>query len=158
MIIFNCGFSYKSSALKKWKKFSELNWLETWWYLAHCLDKGYLCKSGMSLLKWSLEITSSTFKRLNVFIVSETRGGVVKCLEKKCEPLICQVGFRSETVSTLSSAQDCCPDQVCIPVEPNPVIRCPELVKPDCGRFQQVKTVFNSSVSGCSKLVCGKFK
>ena len=58
-----------------------------------------------------------------------------------------------------SAGDECCPAHVCTPVKTNTtadVTACPPLIKPDCGKFQEAKTI--NDAAGCPKLICGKIK
>ena len=56
------------------------------------------------------------------------------------------MGFEIQNI--IGVEDTCCPHQVCVPVEKE----CQELVEPECGNFQQVKTT--NGADGCPRYVC----
>ena len=75
--------------------------------------------------------------------------GTVTCVSRTCEQKVCGLGFVLET--SHGGEDTCCPRQECVPSN----TKCAELIQPECGPFQEVRSVLGSD--SCPRYVCGEY-
>eukprot|EP00092_Neocalanus_flemingeri_P040141 GFUD01043724.1.p1 GENE.GFUD01043724.1~~GFUD01043724.1.p1 ORF type:complete len:1350 (-),score=300.80 GFUD01043724.1:29-4078(-) len=84
--------------------------------------------------------------------------GSTSCTTKACEKKICELGLKLEVVR--GTEEECCPKYTCIAEMPEalpltkgaPVPQCPQITEPECGKFQEVKSV--KGPDNCPRYVC----
>ena len=86
-------------------------------------------------------------------------------MEDKCSTCTCQCSqywiFYALYINVVKGTEDqCCPHYICMPealplIKGAPVQQCPHITEPECGSFQEVKSI--TGPDNCPRYVCGNY-
>jgi len=81
--------------------------------------------------------------------------GSTSCTTTSCEKTVCEVGRVLEIVK--GTEDECCPRYTCMPealplIKGAPAQQCPPITEPECGNFQEVKSI--TGPDNCPRYVC----